>query len=193
MFYAAKVAHVGRRAVLAHGLGPPRRRDAGRPAPPSAQTIADEIADPRRADPFLAGVEHRHAKASGISPPRSVTQYPRSLAVARGLRDRGAGQPEGGDGAGALDWGERALRLLPENVPLLVMVADIAAKQREPELAERSARAAIRLLETAGGAPTATTEQWTQMRGGIPRHLTCRPRTGGRRTGRPCRCRTVHC
>ncbi len=93
-----------------------------------------------------------------------VAEYPRSILLREAYEIAARASLKAGDAAGALDWGRRALRLLPENVSLLAMVADLAAKQRQPALAERSARAAIRLLETAVAPPPLTPDQWTPIR-----------------------------
>ena len=69
-----------------------------------------------------------------------------------------------GDLAGGLEWAKRCLGLMPENPSLLVMVADVAAKQREPELAETSARDAIRYLTHADAPSAMPPEQWTAIR-----------------------------
>src|SRR3712207_7404064 len=54
-----------------------------------------------------------------------------------------------GDPAAGLAWGRRALRLLPENPFLLVMMADVAAKLGEREYADDAARGALRYLAAA--------------------------------------------
>ena len=136
--------------------------DAGKVAQP--QTMADEIPDPAERTLFLRVWNAADAKAQRDLAARFVAQYPRSIVLRETYEIAARASLRAGDGAGALDWGRRALRLLPENAPLLVIVADLAAKQREPALAERTARAAIRLLETAVAPPPLTSEQWTQMR-----------------------------
>jgi cytochrome c-type biogenesis protein CcmH/NrfG len=69
-----------------------------------------------------------------------------------------------GDPGAGLEWARRCLRLMPENPSLLVMVADVAAKQRNTALAETSARDAIRHLTRAVAPSAMSPEQWTSIR-----------------------------
>ena len=53
---------------------------------------------------------------------------------------------------------------MPENPFLLVMIADIAAKQRDFDLAATSARDALRYLEHAEAPSQLSRQQWPQIR-----------------------------
>lgn len=142
-------------------------RDAGADAQPQTagpRTIADEIADPAERDLFLRVWNAVDPMAQRDFAARFVAEYPRSIVLREAYEIAARASLSAGDGAGALDWGVRALRLLPENVALLAMVADLAAKQRDPVLAERSARSAIRLLETAEAPEPLTPGQWAPIR-----------------------------
>ncbi len=69
-----------------------------------------------------------------------------------------------GDLTSGLDWAKRAIRLMPENPFLLVMMADTAAKQGDLDLAVASARDALRYLEHALAPSPISTEQWPSLR-----------------------------
>ena len=69
-----------------------------------------------------------------------------------------------GDHSAALDRARRSLRLLPENPFLLVMTADIAAKQSELDLADESARDALRYLTNADAPQPFTATEWPRVR-----------------------------
>ena len=96
-----------------------------------------------------------------------------------------------GDHADALHLSHLSLRLLQENPFLLVMTADIAAKQADLSLAERSARDALRHLANADtpspwrrptGHASATTfgqRRTSCWAASLPREMST-PRRGGR-------------
>jgi predicted CXXCH cytochrome family protein len=137
---------------VAIGLG-------GRPAP---TTIVDEIADAR---------ERRAFRELWDAAPRSqlelasrfVDQYPRSVLLREAYELAARAHVAEGDLAQGLVWARRSLRLMPENPFLLVMIADIAAKQRDFDLAATSARDALGYLEHAE-APSQSGQQWPQIR-----------------------------
>ena len=133
------------------------------PPPP----IAADIADPVERTAFLRVWRASDPAVQRDLAVRFVTEYPRTVLLQESYEIAARASLATGDGPGALTWGERSLRLLPENVPLLVMVADLAAKMREQALAERRARAALRLLETALPPAALSSEQWLAMRRGI--------------------------
>lgn len=130
----------------------------------AAPALAAAIADPVEKAAFVRVWQARPGAEQRDLAVRFVTDYPRTEVLREVYEIAARASLAAGDGVGALAFGERALRLLPENVPLLVMVADLAAKQREAGLAERSARAALRLLDTALPPPGLSPAQWTAMR-----------------------------
>lgn len=142
----------------------PQAAPDGMAAAAQARTIADEIADPVERALFLRVWGTTDPSAQRTLAVRFVTEYPRSTLLREAYEIAARASLGAGDGEGALEWGKRALRLLPENVALLVVVADLAAKQREPALAARSARSVLRLLGTALPPPTLTRKQWERMR-----------------------------
>jgi hypothetical protein len=149
--------------LLAIGL--PAAQDVGT-APAASQptaTIFDEIADPRERRAFREvwdASEPRRQRDLAIG---FVQQYPRSILLKEAYELAARASVTAGDLAGGLEWARRSLRLMPENPSLLVMVADVAAKQREPELAETSARDAIRHLTYADAPASIPREQWTTL------------------------------
>lgn len=133
---------------------------------PAAASILDEIQDER---------ERRAFRRLWDADPRAqirlaaafVDEYPRSILLreAYELAAR-AHVGEGNLGAG-LDWAARALRLLPENPFLLVMVADVAAKHGDLERAHVSATDALRYLAHAEPPTTIGRERWPQVRANL--------------------------
>ena len=138
---------------VAIGLG-------GRPAP---KTIFDEIEDARERRAFRelwdAAPQSQMELAS-----RFVDQYPRSILLREAYELAARAHVAAGDLAQGLVWARRSLRLMPENPFLLVMVADIAAKQRDLDFAAASARDALRYLEHAEAPSQLPRQQWPQMR-----------------------------
>jgi predicted CXXCH cytochrome family protein len=149
--------------VWTHPVAARQRPAATAPPPP----IAVDIADPVERDAFVRVWQTSDPAVQRDLAVRFVTDYPRTVLLRESYEIAARASLAMGDGQGALTWGERALRLLPENVPLLVMVADLAAKQREQALAERSARAALRLLDTALPPPALPPDQWAAMGRGL--------------------------
>jgi len=108
-------------------------------APRSGLTLFDEIQSaPERAafrevwdtqDPL-------RQKELGL---RFVERYPGSIVLREAYELIARAFVAIGDDAGGLTWAERSLRLMPENPFLLVMVADVAARQKQPDRAETSA------------------------------------------------------
>ena len=138
---------------VAIGLG-------GRPA---AGTILDEITDPRERGAFRELWEGTPKAQIGLAR-RFIEQYPRSVLLRETYELAARAHVAEGDLAQGLAWAARALRLMPENPFLLVMVADVAAKQRDFDLAAESARDA-----PASSAPVPTL---SLARGvAAPRHL----------------------
>jgi predicted CXXCH cytochrome family protein len=128
-----------------------------------AVTIFDEIED--------AG-ERRAFRELWDAAPRSqielvvrfVDRYPRSLVLREAYELASRAYVAEGDLARSLAWGMRALRLLPENPSLLVMVADTAAKLGELDVAATSARDALRYLEHAHPPAAFSPQQWVRLR-----------------------------
>ncbi len=130
-------------------------------------TIFDQIEDATRAPGVPRGLGRGASRTDRAGRPlrrpsiRALsccarrTSWPRARYVAEG------------DLAQGLAWANRALRLMPENPFLLVMVADIAAKQRDFDLAVTSARDALRYLEHAEPPSHLSRQQWPQVRDGL--------------------------
>jgi tetratricopeptide (TPR) repeat protein len=93
-----------------------------------------------------------------------VAAFPASVALREAYELGARASIALGEPQRALDWAGRALRLLPENPLLLVMTADVAAKTKQLELAESSAREALRLLATADAPASITPETWARTR-----------------------------
>ena len=78
-----------------------------------------------------------------------VERYPRSVVLREAYEQAARASAVLGDDDGAIEWGKRALRLLPENPFLQAMVADLGARRGQHQLAETSARRALRYMERA--------------------------------------------
>jgi predicted CXXCH cytochrome family protein len=141
---------------VAIGLG-------GRPTP---VTIFDQIEDAseRRAFRELWDAAPRAQMDLAV---RFVDQYPRSIVLREAYELAARAFVEQGNLAQGLTWANRALRLMPENPSLLVMVGDIAAKQGDLELAAASARDALQYLEHAQPPSSLSSQQWTAVRDGM--------------------------
>ncbi len=141
---------------IAIGLG-------GRPAP---MTIFDQIDDARERRAFRE-VWDAAPRAQIDLATRFVDQYPRSIVLREAYELAARAYVAEGDLAQGLAWANRALRLMPENPFLLVMVADVAAKRGDSELAIGSARDALRYLEVAEPPSHLSRQQWPQVRDGL--------------------------
>ena len=142
-------------------IGLPAAKDVSPPRDGQAPaTIFDEITDARERTAFREvwdASEPRRQRDLAIG---FVQLYPRSILLKEAYDLAARASVATGDLAGGLEWGKRSLRLMPENPSLLVMIADVAAKQHEPELAETSARDAIRYLASAAAPAAIPLEQW---------------------------------
>lgn len=96
-----------------------------------------------------------------------VERYPGSVLLREAYERAARASAMLGDDKEALEWGQRALRLLPENPVLLTMMANLSAKHGEHKLAETSARQALRYLERALPPTGVSPDDWPQMRDGL--------------------------
>jgi predicted CXXCH cytochrome family protein len=96
-----------------------------------------------------------------------VERYPRSVVLRDAYEQAARASAVLGDDNGAIEWGKRALRLLPENPFLLAMVADLAAKHGQHQLAETSGRQALRYLERAQAPASMPPDAWPQIRNDV--------------------------
>jgi len=96
-----------------------------------------------------------------------VERYPRSVVLREAYEQAARASAVLGDDNAALEWGKRALRLLPENPFLLTMMADLAARHGQHQLAETSGRQALRYLERALAPAAVSPDAWPQVRDGL--------------------------
>jgi predicted CXXCH cytochrome family protein len=141
---------------VAIGLG-------GRPTP---MTIFDQIEDARERRAFRELWDAAPRSQTDLAI-RFVDQYPRSIVLREAYELAARAFVADGDLARGLTWARRALRLMPENPSLLVMIGDIAAKQGDLELAAASAGDALRFLEHAHPPSSLSSQQWTELRDGM--------------------------
>jgi len=132
----------------------------------SARTVSilDEIQDSQERSLFkeLGDTEDpQQARQRAVA---FVERYPRSVVLRETYEVAARASAAMGDNDSALDWGKRSLRLLPENPFLLAMIADLAARQGQHQLAETSARNALRYLEGALPPAAISPDAWPQIR-----------------------------
>ena len=95
---------------------------------------------------------------------RFVARYPRSVVLREAYELGARAHVAEGHLPQGLVWAKRALRLMPENPFLLVMIADTSAKQRDFDVAEAAARDALRYLEHAVPPSHVSAQQWPDVR-----------------------------
>jgi predicted CXXCH cytochrome family protein len=139
---------------IAIGLG-------GRPA---ARTIFDEIEDLVERSAFREVWDTTDPRAQSSLAMRFVDRYPRSILLREAYELAARASVAAGDLAAGLSWGKRALRLMPENPFLLAMLADIAARHGDLDLALTSARDALSYLEQADAPSPITPAEWPKAR-----------------------------
>jgi len=96
-----------------------------------------------------------------------VERYPRSAVLREAYEQAARASAVLGDDDGAIEWGKRALRLLPENPFLQAMLADLAAKHGQHQLADTSGRQALRYLERAQAPASIPPDAWPEVRNGV--------------------------
>src|SRR5262245_51925498 len=150
--------------LLAALVRPPWEINASSGGSQTAATIFDEIADARERRAFREVWNTADPVQQRDLAVRFVERYPRSILLKEAFELAARASVAAGDLGAGLDWAKRCLRLMPENPSLLVMVADVAAKQRDRQLAETSARDAIRYLMHADAPGGMAEERWTSVR-----------------------------
>jgi tetratricopeptide (TPR) repeat protein len=133
---------------------------------PPKTTIFDEIHDANERRAFREVWDAAPREQIDLAA-RFVNQYPRSVVLREAYELAARAYVAENDLAQGLVWANRALRLMPENPFLLVMVADISAKQRDFETAVASARDALRYLERAEPPSHLTRQRWPAVRDGL--------------------------
>ncbi len=130
-------------------------------------TIFDEIADADERAAFRRVWDASAPNTQRDLAVRFVERYPRSVLLREAYEIAARASVASGDLAAGLEWSKRSLRLMPENPSLLVMVADTAVRQRHFDLAESSARDALRYLERVDRPPSIDVKQWIGIRSGL--------------------------
>ncbi len=136
-------------------------------SPGRTRSIFDEIQDSQERGLFkeLWNTEDpRQGRQRAVD---FVERYPRSVVLRDAYEQAARASAVLGDDNGALEWGKRALRLLPENPFLLTMMADLAARHGQRQLAETSGRQALRYLERALAPAAIPPDAWPQVRDGL--------------------------
>ena len=136
----------------------------GRGSIDPTRTIFDEIADRNERTAFRElWTASDPAKKKELAL-RFADAYPRSVVLKEAYEFAARAFVATGDHAGGLYWAARSLRLLPENPFLLVLVADVAAKRSQDDLAETSARDALSYLLDADAPEPLASSDWPRAR-----------------------------
>src|SRR5579862_1771895 len=127
-------------------------------------SIFDEVKDAQERSLFKELVDTEDPQQTSQRAAAFVERYPRSVVLREAYEQAARASEALGDDIGALNWGKRALRLLPENPFLLTMMAEVAARLGQHQLAATSGRQALRYLERALPPTAISPDAWPQMR-----------------------------
>ncbi|MCM3878515.1 MAG: hypothetical protein ND807_00255 [Vicinamibacterales bacterium] len=133
-------------------------------APKTALTIFDEIEDLTERAAFRDVWNAQMPQNQRDLGVRFVERYPRSILLREAYELIARACVALGDDTAGLDWAKRSLRLMPENPFLLVMTAEVAARQQQLDLAETSARDALSYAARAATPAPLTPQQWPAAR-----------------------------
>jgi predicted CXXCH cytochrome family protein len=136
-------------------------------SPARTRSIFDEIQDSQERSLFKELWNTQDPRQGRQRAVDFVERYPRSVVLRDVYEQASRASAMLGDDDGALEWGKRALRLLPENPFLLAMMADLAARHGQRQLAEASGRQALRYLERALAPAAVPPAAWPQVRDGL--------------------------
>jgi len=140
---------------------------ANGPNPVRTASIFDEIQDSKERSLFKELWDTADPQQGRQRAIDFVARYPRSVVLRETYEQAARASAMLGDDEAAIEWGKRALRLLPENPLLLTMIADLAARHGQHELAETSGRQALRYLERALPPAAISPAAWPQVRDGL--------------------------
>ena len=136
----------------------------GRGTTARTQTIFDEIQDTQERTAFREVWDATESATQKQLAIRFADRYPRSILLKEAYELAARAFVATGDYAGGLYWAQRSLRLTPENPFLLAMVAEVAAKRSQPDLAETSARDALGYLADADAPDPISPSDWPRIR-----------------------------
>jgi len=136
-------------------------------APVRTLSIFNEIQNPQERSLFKEFWETEDPRQGRQRALAFVERYPRSVLLREAYEVAARTSVVLGDADGALEWGKRALRLLPENPFLLALMADTASRHGQYRLAETSGRQALRYLEGALAPVTVPPGDWPKVRDGL--------------------------
>ena len=139
----------------------------GANSPVRAVSIFEEIRNPQERSLFKEMWNTEDPRQGKQRALEFVERYPGSVLLREAYERAARASAVLGDDKEALEWGQRALRLLPENPVLLTMIADLAAKHSQYKLAERSARQALRYLERSLPPTGISADEWPKIRDGL--------------------------
>ena len=137
--------------------------------PNSVRTVSifDEIQDSQERSLFKELWDTNDPRQGRQRAMDFVERYPRSVVLREAYEQAARASAMLGDDHAALEWAGRALRLLPENPLLLTMMADLAARHGQYQLAQTSGMQALRYLERALAPAAVSPDAWPQVRDGL--------------------------
>jgi predicted CXXCH cytochrome family protein len=127
-------------------------------------TLFDDIRDARENSSFRELWETREPGEQRKRTVDFIERYPRSVLLKEAYEIVARACVALGDYTAGLDWAKRSLRLMPENPFLLAMVADVAAGHGQLDLADASARDALRYLEYSDKPSSLSEPDWPRIR-----------------------------
>jgi predicted CXXCH cytochrome family protein len=139
----------------------------GANSPVRAVSIFDEIQDPQERGAFKQLWDTEDPKQGRQRATEFVEHYPGSVLLREAYERAARASAVLGDDKEALEWGRRALRLLPENPVLLTMMANLSVRHGLGKLAESSARQALRYLEHSLPPTGVPAGEWPKVRDGL--------------------------
>jgi tetratricopeptide (TPR) repeat protein len=126
--------------------------------------IAGQISDRAERQAFLSLFKKSTPSASLRSAKTFLADFPQSAFLAQAYEVAARASIDQQDYVGGLDYAKKSLALLPENVLLLVSVADIEARQDGEDAAIQYARDALQALDSFSAPGSISKEDWPQLK-----------------------------
>ena len=132
-------------------------------APASRSTILDQIADPAERQAFTDLYKERDPRRKRDLAIHFANRFPASWLLGQAYEIGAKASMESDDAKTALDYGERSLRLWPENPLLLVPLANLQAQEKMLGPASRDATDALWCLDRFDRPASVAEKNWPQL------------------------------